>query len=165
MRSLVFGLAAALCFSASSGFAQESWQYDPDGIDGPTAAITEGEYVLGGFCDDGDLYFFADFPRQGMPKDEDASIRFKFRKDTPADTNTFNVSVITRGWDRVDNRASVWFPGLVADQWIDEMASAVRDVFIAAETDEETPRLIFERSFSVRGSTAAIRSLKSACGL
>lgn len=163
MRIAIFGLIGPLCLLAGEGVAQETWDYDVDAVDGPTAQVTEDEYTLGGFCAGETLYFFADFPREGLPKSDASTVRFKFAKDTPPDDSIFDVSVITREWQLIDGRAAVWFQGQVAVDWLEDMRTARNNVFIAVETAEETPRAVFARQFSVRGSTAAINALMAEC--
>lgn len=163
MRTALFGLAVPLCLLATAGIAQDAWEYDAAGVDGPTALVIEDGYVLGGFCVEETLYFFTDFPRDDVPKSDLGTVRLKFTSDVPPDTDTFDVSVITREWQLFGDKATVWFRGQVADDWLEDTRTARTNVYIAVETDEETPRFIFERWFPVRGSTAAIDALTAEC--
>ena len=164
MRVVLLGFTASFCLMASPGFAQSAWQYDRNGIDGPTASVSDGAYKLGGLCMDDTRYFFADFPRDIMPKMEEAEVRIKFTTDVSETQESFSVLFVTNEWEVVDDYASVWFYGTAADDWIEKMAAAQTNVFIALETSEASPDLIFQKWFSARGSTAALRALAAACG-
>lgn len=161
VREFVISLSM---LAATSAAAQESWEYDRDAIDGPTAFVTAGEYALGAICIDDTPNFFIDFPREGLPKSDDANVRIKFATDVPQTQASFSVSAIILDWEMVGDKASIWFYGGVANDWIEEMASARTSAFIAIETRDEPARLIFEQWFSLRGSTATLRDFASDCG-
>lgn len=164
MRISLLGFTASFCLMASSGFAQSAWHYDRNGVDGPTASVSDGAYKLGGLCMDDTRRFFADFPRDIMPKSDEAKVRVKFATDVSETQESFSVFAVTTEWEWVDGYAAVWFYGTVADDWIERMASAQINVFIALETSEATPDLIFQKWFPARGSTAALRALVAECG-
>lgn len=161
MRNLLLALVAYLS-SSTLGMAQ-TWQYDAQAEPEPRAWIENGAHEVGAFCRNSTLYFYALFPRDGLPKGEAGErVHFKFAVDVPS-TGSFNVSYVTRGWDREGERAKVWFRGQVADDWVADMAAAQRDVFIEVDTTSDYPESIVEVLFSARGSTASLRGLLAEC--
>lgn len=163
MRHLALSAILPFILLASPSAAQASWQFDPEGVDGPTAFIADGDYTAGGICDSGTLYFFVDFPRDLLPKREDGNVRVKFATDIPEDMPTFDVQMVTVEWSQFGELASAWFHGDAADEWVGEMSTARRNAFVAVEVENTEYELIFEHFFTVAGSTAAISELKVAC--
>lgn len=162
MRILSLAVAA-LVFSAQPVLAQ-TWQYDANAQPEPKAWIADGDYEVGAFCRNDMTYFYAIFPRDGLPKGETGErVHFKFRVDVPS-TETFDVRFVTRGWDREGERAKVWFRGQAADDWVDAMTTAQRDILIQVDTTAAYPELVAEHIFSARGSTASLRALLGDCG-
>lgn len=162
MRAVLLGATVSFCLLASQANAQSVWQYDRAGIDGPTASVSVDGYTIGGMCLDDTLFFFADFPRQVMPKSNEARVDVKFATDVP-ESGTFSVSVVTNGWRTVDDFGSIWFYGSVAREWIERMSAARTNVFLSLDPAGEPPELILERWFPARGSTAALRALVAEC--